>query len=778
MSKRPARRMSSGARHMARFLAHWAGGHTVSHEELLRRIVKARAEAHQEEVEEHRRLARRAHKKATRLTRAGEEDGGLTPAAKADLRAAKAEAERHTGALNALGEFEVPDLDPGQVRHRRRRIAAARYAVLAAPAAGIATLSATGMWWTGPAAAALGALGALARGHRPFELTVRPVPAELIAETPMVVPLAPTPAVRPAPVPLAPPVPAGVPVAAAAPAAAVAGTGNPSPTAAFTPAPAPAVMPGAGGAAPAPAAAVAVAAPTAQPGTAAGPEQENAGLVLALSKALAACRVIPRGTHVTLLEAPDVTAGRWTALVRLPDDNGATVDKVVAARKSLGGELGLDRARLHVEQVPGADDKTLRISGFTTDPFAEPVLCTAQMLDGVDVWEQGIPAAIDAFGRLLYVRLRDVSILLGGSSRSGKGAALRLIIAGCLLDPRVRLHLADGKHPGQHRWKGTTASYIYDPENRAKQLAGRLKALVKEMGARADRLVGLGVESLAERPDLVGTKGLTLEVVVIDEVSAFTRDRKYGKKITKHLTDLSARGLAFGIVLVLATQLSTTGVLDRLVTSNLVWRWCMYATGADESNTILGKGMAGRGYSAHLLDPEQRGTGLLMRDGRVSTVRSLWLDGDNMTAVQDMVRTLRAPAEPGGAPAPAGPTSAPAPGAEAAPEADWSVVAGWLNDTPAPKEEAGDDPILAYLTGRPSGPQGGAPDGDGPKARALDLIRQAGPEGVKRAEVADALGASPTTVGGWLKEWVRQGLLETEGSPPHTRYVATTDGRH
>ena len=719
--------------------------------------------------------------------RIGEEDGGLTPAAKADLKAAKAEAERHGAALLALGEFEVPDLDPGQIRHRRRRIAAARCAVLAAPAAGIATLSAAGMWWSGPAVVALGAVGAWARGTQAPDLTVRPVPADLIAETPMVIPPAPAPAGTAA-VPGVPGMVSAVP-AGAVPAARAATAPAPH-FPASAPVPVPASAGGAGapaGAVPAARAATAPAphfpasAPVPVPASAGGagaPAGEGADLVLALSKALAACRVIPRGTHVTLLEAPDVTAGRWTALVRLPDDNGATVDKVVAARKSLGGELGLDRARLHVEQVPGADDKTLRISGFTTDPFAEPVLCTAQMLDGVDVWEQGIPVAIDAFGRLLYVRLRDVSILLGGSSRSGKGAALRLIIAGCLLDPRVRLHLADGKHPGQHRWKGTTASYIYDPENRAKQLAGRLKALVKEMGARADRLVGLGVESLAERPDLVGTKGLTLEVVVIDEVSAFTRDRKYGKKITKHLTDLSARGLAFGIVLVLATQLSTTGVLDRLVTSNLVWRWCMYATGADESNTILGKGMAGRGYSAHLLDPEQRGTGLLMRDGRVSTVRSLWLDGDNMTAVQDMVRTLRAPAEPGGAPAPAGPTSAPAPGAEAAPEADWSVVAGWLNDTPAPKEEAGDDPILAYLTGRPSGPQGGAPDGDGPKARALDLIRQAGPEGVKRAEVADALGASPNTVGGWLKEWVRQGLLETEGSPPHTRYVATTDGRH
>ncbi|WP_327267123.1 FtsK/SpoIIIE domain-containing protein (plasmid) [Streptomyces sp. NBC_01232] len=715
MSQRPARRTRSGARHLALFLAHWAGGHTVSNEELFRRIIKQRAEAHQEALEEHRRLVLKAHKKATKLHRIAEEDGGLTPAAKAELKAATKEAERHTAALRALGEFTVPALDPGQVRHRRRRIAAARCAVLAAPAAGITAATVAGAWWTGPTAAVLGVLTSWARGPQAFDLTVRPVPADLIAETPMVLAVpgaAPAPAVA-AGLPSVPPMPTNAPATAGA-----------------TPA---------------------------KTGTAAEGGQD---LVLALSKALGACRVIPRGTRVTLLAAPEVTAERWTAMVRLPDDTGATVDHVVAARKNLGGELGLDRARLHVEQVAGADDKTLRVSGFTTDPFARPRLCTAEMLGGVDVWEQGIPVAFDAFGRLLYLRLRDVSILLGGSSRSGKGAVLRLIIAGCLLDTRVRLHLADGKHPGQYRWSLLADSYIYDPDKRAKQLAKRLEALVAEMGERAGRLAAVGVESLAERPDLVGTDGLTLEVVVVDEVSAFTLDAKYGKRITKALIELAARGLAFGIVLILATQLSTAGVLDRLITSNIVWRWCMYATGADESNTILGKGMAGRGYSAHLLDPEQRGSGLLLAEGRISTVRSLWLDGDDMTAVQDMIRALRAkPATTATPPVPAqAPVPAPSPD-PAEEEADWSVLDGWLEQAAPPVP----------------GPAA-VPAGALQRLRALDVIRQAGPDGIKRAALAEAVGAPATTVGGWLKEWTGQGVIEALGSPPHTRYAAT-DGR-
>ncbi|WP_331718201.1 FtsK/SpoIIIE domain-containing protein (plasmid) [Streptomyces virginiae] len=689
-------RTRSGARHLAIYLAHWAGAHTVSNEELLRRIVKARAEAHQEQVEEHRRLARKALKTVEKLTRIAEEDGGLTPAAKSQLRGAKFEAERHTRALRALGEFEVPNLDPGQVRHRRKRIAAARVAVLAAPAAGIVTLSATTTWWAAPAAALLGAVGSWARGPRAFPLTTRPVPADLIAETPMVLPIA----------------PAAQPV--------VAGT---------------------------------IPAQPLEPPTV-GVEPDPEPLIDAISEALAACRVIPAGRKVDLMEKPDVQAGHWSAVVRLPNTTGAEFKDVLKVRSKVAGELGLDMARLHVEPVQGADGKTLRLIGFDVDPLAQVRLCTADMLADVDVWERGIPVAVDVFGRLLYLRLQDVSILLGGSSRSGKGAALRLIIAGCLLDARVRLHLIDGKHPGQYRWSQLAQTYIYNPKTRAEEAKNKLAGLVAEMASRAGRLASLGIESLAERPDLVGTEGLTLEVVVVDEVSVFTGDPKHGAAITRDLAELAQRGLGFGIILVLATQLNDTTVLPKKITGNVVWRWCMYTTDADDSNTILGKGAAGRGWSTHLLDPNQRGSGILRRDGKFTTLRSLWLDGADMAEVQDMVRALRVQ---GAVPAaPPQPKTVPQP-APAAPVTDWSVLDRWLTESAA-TTQAGTDP----------------------KTQAFDLIRQAGPQGIKRAAVADALGTPANTVGGWLKTWTEQGLIQALGTPPHTRYAATdaaTDDR-
>ncbi|MFE2305011.1 hypothetical protein [Streptomyces sp. NPDC059411] len=176
-------RTTAGAGHIAVFLAHWAGGHTVSEEELLRRILKARAEAHTEKVEEHQREAKRAHKKATKLRRIAAEDGGLVPAAQVDLDQADREVRRHQVALEALGDWEIADIDPGQVGHRRKRIAAARCTLLTLPVAGVVV----GSWLLDGVVLVVSTLGAVtacwARGNRAFELTTRPVPAELLADT-------------------------------------------------------------------------------------------------------------------------------------------------------------------------------------------------------------------------------------------------------------------------------------------------------------------------------------------------------------------------------------------------------------------------------------------------------------------------------------------------------------------------------------------------------------------------------------------------------------------
>ncbi|MEU4120550.1 hypothetical protein AB0F71_39430 [Kitasatospora sp. NPDC028055] len=181
-------RAQRGAQHLVLALAHWAGGHNVSAEEITRRIVKARQEAHALAVAEQARLAQAAQKKATKLRRISERDGGLVPAQMTALQTADLEAQRHGAALSALGDFEVPALDPGHIRHRRHRIAAVRCMVLTlAPGAVIAgswVIDGTVFLWS----VLGGAAACVIRGDKPFQLGLRPVPAELLAATPLVLP--------------------------------------------------------------------------------------------------------------------------------------------------------------------------------------------------------------------------------------------------------------------------------------------------------------------------------------------------------------------------------------------------------------------------------------------------------------------------------------------------------------------------------------------------------------------------------------------------------------
>lgn len=193
-------RFLAGAGHFAVALAHWAGGHNISAEEITRRIVKARQEAHALAVAEQARLARAAHKKATKLRRTADLNGGLLPAQQTALAAADLEAQRGDAAISALGEFTVPVLDPGHIRHRRHRIAAVRCVILAlAPGAVIAAswlIDGTVFLWS----VLGGAAACLWRGDKPLQLGLRPVPAELLAATPLVLPQVSATVVKPEPV--------------------------------------------------------------------------------------------------------------------------------------------------------------------------------------------------------------------------------------------------------------------------------------------------------------------------------------------------------------------------------------------------------------------------------------------------------------------------------------------------------------------------------------------------------------------------------------------------
>lgn len=365
-----------------------------------------------------------------------------------------------------------------------------------------------------------------------------------------------------------------------------------------------------------------------------------------LTEAMLAAGAISEGT-VRLARPDSITRvpGGWLAHVVLPKGDGVTVETVLPKLGQVAGEMGLDRARFFMDPVhasAGGNAKTIAVAAFERDPFTEPRPSPLAVMDSVDVWTDGIPVAFDAFGDLVNLVLKDTSLALGGTSRSGKGAALRGIIAGALLDLRVNLRLVDGKAPGQDRWRDLAATFIDEPGTKgAKRTRALLEALVADLDRRAAILKRYGMEQIDD-PDLIAELG-GLELVVIDEAAAITGDKKHGTAIKEALSALAARGLAFGIILVIATQIVTKGaegILPRLVTGNITWKWAMRVTETTESNMALSQGAAKAGWDASTLDPAIRGMGILLAD-RYRRIRSLWLDGPDLLTLIGTITITR-----------------------------------------------------------------------------------------------------------------------------------------
>ena len=365
-----------------------------------------------------------------------------------------------------------------------------------------------------------------------------------------------------------------------------------------------------------------------------------------LTEAMIAAGAITEGT-VRLARPDSITRvpDGWLAHIVLPKGDGVTVETVLPKLGQVAGEMGLDRARFFMDPVhasAGGNAKTIAVAAFQEDPFTTPRPSPLVGMDSVDVWSDGIPVAFDAFGALVNLVLKDTSLALGGASRSGKGAALRGIIAGALLDLRVNLRLVDGKAPGQDRWRHLAATFIDEPGTKgAKRTRALLESLVADLDRRAAILKRYGMEQIDD-PALIAELG-GLELVVIDEAAAITGDKKHGTAIKEALSALAARGLAFGIILVIATQVVTKGadgVLPRLVTGNITWKWAMRVTETTESNMALSQGAAKAGWDASTLDPAIRGMGILLAD-RYRRIRSLWLDGPGLLTLIDTITRIR-----------------------------------------------------------------------------------------------------------------------------------------
>ena len=159
------------------------------------------------------------------------------------------------------------------------------------------------------------------------------------------------------------------------------------------------------------------------------------------------------------------------------------------------------------------------------------------------------------------------------------------------------------------------------------------------MDARYDKLLATG------RRKITRDDGDPVYLIVIDEYAYFSATvgtKAEREKFAALTRDLVARGRAAGVIVILATQRPSHQVIDPSMRDLFGYRWAFRCTTDSSSDTVLGHGWAGEGFTAASIDPLARGVGwLLSETGVPRRIKSAYLADDDVAYLATFAADLR-----------------------------------------------------------------------------------------------------------------------------------------
>ena len=159
------------------------------------------------------------------------------------------------------------------------------------------------------------------------------------------------------------------------------------------------------------------------------------------------------------------------------------------------------------------------------------------------------------------------------------------------------------------------------------------------MNNRYDTLLATG------RRKITRDAGEHVYLIVIDEYAYFSATvgtKTEREKFAALTRDLVARGRAAGVIVILATQRPSHQVIDPSMRDLFGYRWAFRCTTDSSSDTVLGHGWAGEGFTAADIDPLARGVGwLLSESGVPRRIKSAYLTDEDVAYLATYAATLR-----------------------------------------------------------------------------------------------------------------------------------------
>lgn len=221
----------------------------------------------------------------------------------------------------------------------------------------------------------------------------------------------------------------------------------------------------------------------------------------------------------------------------------------------------------------------------------------------VDVWTEAVRWGLDPYGAPVETVLPgNPGLLTGGVSGSGKSVASHQMLCHVALDPHAQLWLVDGKMLELVHYEGIAHRHLGGPDLEA--FSEMINDLDAEIQRRTRAIAGKTVKITGRNWEQYDAPFILFH---IDEIQLFTLQGKEGQKLAQRLALLASVCRALGVFISVATQRPEDSVTPPLLCNNLVLKLALRTEDASQSNTVLGNGMAGRGYRSDRFTADQKG---------------------------------------------------------------------------------------------------------------------------------------------------------------------------
>lgn len=324
----------------------------------------------------------------------------------------------------------------------------------------------------------------------------------------------------------------------------------------------------------------------------------------------------------------------YRTIFGLPE--GVTPDMVIDANEVLAANLnrtGMESWPTDYGQEKGGRARHVNLYIADRGVMDRPTPTYPLMHEGsADVFE-GVPIGITQRGDLVLMPMTGSNFVFGGRPGQGKSNGVRVVVAGCALDPlcEIRIHVFAGNGDFDEYERRLSRYQKGASKQHAAAAAAHLEELLAEVERREYRLAELGAKKLT-RSISQQHKDMRPLLVGFSECHELFRDKDSGELAADLAVQVAKRGRKTGVMLGFDTQSSRANAIPSALVENMGVNCCFSVKTWRSNDGFLGDGSFAAGIRATALRFNvDRGTMMTtgMTDELFELIRTFYIEVDD-----------------------------------------------------------------------------------------------------------------------------------------------------